>query len=191
MVDHFRKFRGTAKAVLLVCLFLLPSSLAGATIIDLDATSADDTGTGVTLNLEAGDYIVTAIDGTFDAWNAWAFGDVSGCDIMGENCTHGWMTAFIISSASLGEIENGFSDRYESAALAIANPTIFMFSLTAMEDVTFRVGDFAMFFDNLGGISLQITKISLPEPGAILFLGAGLLLIAVVSRRRRAIRVVL
>ena len=167
---------------------------ARATIVDVDARSS----AGTTLNLGPGtytaNYIGIANGGAYDAWNAW--GQVSGCDNSGENCSTGWLDEVAIDFGggnvdlySVGGPGNGiFSTAaqalsvYEAGPLFVdAIPAGFVptagigFTLASAQTVRFFVDDTPL-SDNLG----------VPEPSAWALMIAGFGLAGAALRRRRA-----
>lgn len=154
------------------------SSTASATIVNIDAmTGTSDVGS---VELSAGNWRIDPIVDDFTAWNPW--GRETGCDNAGENCSRGWIYRYFIESSELGSVGVGnTSDRFEVPIEALNNAAPFFFSLAATDMLEFTIRD-SRFDDNLGGISLQINRVS--EPGTLALIGLGLTGFAV-SRRRR------
>ena len=149
------------------------------------------------LTLAAGTWEVSLnADGPFDAWNAWG-GATRGCDGAGAGCDKGWMTEFVVSSATLGTLWGGGAGRYASAEKAVQGFEPLVFTLLEAETVRFYNGD-GWIWDNVGGTSLTLTLAELeyeagsgaltseiPLPGALPLAAAGAAALFAVSRRRR------
>jgi len=166
------------KLVTLIGLFAL--SFAGsvnAVIINLDAYDGTEPDpVKVSLALDAGTYNVNVIGvadgGLYNAWNAW--GRTYGCDSSGANCTNGWVNNYTFSSAELGV--QTFTDGiiYASSLLALDNAIDSTFTLTSAAVVDFYISD-RPYYDNLGGMSLDVTgHMSVPEPSILALLGIGI-----------------
>lgn len=76
---------------------LVWASSANALIVNYDATNPG----GTSVLLSAGTYTVqiigTSAGGSYDAWDPWSNGTVSGCDGSDANCSQGWTDRFTIS----------------------------------------------------------------------------------------------
>ena len=163
-----------------------PSGAATITIVDLDAR-VNVRGGGldnpVFVLLEAGDYTVAAMAGTFTAWNAWfTTGGTAGC--VGDACAKGWVnnwSIFTPDSATVpytvlaqGTGQPG-RNAWRTPELALAAAKSFAFTLLAPERVGFVIADTPV-TDNTGGMSLQIDRADpavIPLPPALgLILGA-------------------
>ena len=168
---------GLAISLMLFCVV----GVANALIIDINS-QANGTANPVVVYFEAGTYDVTPIGiadgGAYNAWNPWGVVSLP---------TKGWMNIYSLSS--IGNFEYLVSDfiRYETGLLALANALGTSFTLTSGDYVKFYIGD-STYQDNLGGISLNVSKTDLasnavPEPATMLLFGFGLVGLAGIRRK--------
>ena len=149
------------------------SAYAHAAIIDVGSTIGNNT---VSITLDAGTYNITQVGttdgGLYNAWNAW--GDTFGCDINGENCTHGWLNSYHINSSEFSTIDIAPTSIYADPLLALANNSgVTSFTLSTNTNVSFTTVT-SFLSDNVGGISLDIQEASsVPAPTILWLLGIG------------------
>jgi PEP-CTERM motif len=191
----------------------LPPSDATAFIVDVN--SMNDIGTTIDLasGTYIVTFIGIGNGGAYDAWNP--FTSVSGCDVNGANCTEGYTNAFLITAPSLpgggsyySAVTNSYSSAigslsaYQSAeatnelvtALAssdLMDPASYsqltgpiQFTLATPTPIKFSVYD-SFFGDNLGGVSLDVSISSVPEPSTWAMLMLGLSGLAILGYHAR------
>ena len=162
-------------------LALLCFSFANAhgAIVNINSITRNESNP-VILSLAAGTYDVTPIGisdgGAYNSWNAWNWGQVYGCDGNGANCSVGWINIYYINSPDFPEMRLADDIRYANSLLALANALDTSFTLTSDAEVSFFIRDGvngSMAWDNVGGISLDVTTV--PIPGAAWLLGSAIL----------------
>ncbi len=160
--------------VLAIGLFLFGLTGVGqAIMIDIDAVT-NTTYNPIEVSLAAGTYTVTAFDGTYSAWTAWTD-------------QHSWLNSYSLSSDEFDAylVTNG---QYDTPELALLNAVSTSFTLTSDGTVSFFIMD-DPYGDNFGGISLEISRVTSrlpipnPEPGTMLLLATGLLVLAGAGRK--------
>lgn len=136
-------------------------------------------GTRVNITLTPGTWTLQAIAG---GWNPWR-SLVAGCDISGANCANGWTTQ---SSYSLNEnpFQTAGATSWSSAALAVANSPIRMFTVASGEPATLQSLD-SYYTDNVGTVTAAVNTITTPEPAPLTLLATGLPGVAGAARRAR------
>lgn len=182
------------KMLSVLILLLMSFGVSYAAIININSVTNHELNP-VSLFLQSGVYTVDPIGvsegGLYNAWNAWNFGQVTGCDANGENCTLGWINQYQIWSSEFPDMLITDGVRYSTAALALENALGTSFTLLNDSFVNFLLNDGpngSLNWDNVGGISLDVTSDTVapvPEPSTFLLLGAGLAGLAVMGIRRR------
>ncbi len=132
---------------------------ANASIVNIDA-EINSTSNPIILTLGPGTYSVAPIGvtdgGLFNAWNAWA----GGCC---PPSYAGWLNAYSLSSSEFSGYTVSDHTIYSSDLLALANAISTTFTLSSTTDVNFYIVD-NPYFDNLGGMSLNVSAVPLPAP---------------------------
>jgi hypothetical protein len=189
-------------AVVACCLGALPAAAVTVATVDLDArvhVRGGNLDNPVFVLLDAGEYTVTPVAGTYTAWNAWfPGGGTSGCS--GTACAKGWVNSWSIftpDSTTLPFQKFGQGTgvpgkaAFSTAALALTDAVSFVFTLLAPERVGFVIADVPV-TDNTGGMSLRIDRtdppaaIPLPPALALMLGGLGALWAARRMGRRAA-----
>jgi hypothetical protein len=161
---------------------------ASATIININAYTNTESNP-VSMIFSAGTYAVSAIGvtdgGMYNSWNAWG-GAVQGCDSDGANCLYGWINNYAYSSTEFGTIASSDGIKYANSSLALDNALDTMFTLSSDTYVNFFILD-SIYRDNIGGMSLNVTKTQtpVPEPTTMLLFGTGLAGLAGSRLRRK------
>lgn len=154
-------------------LLLFSWSATGAasagTIIHLDGirNSSQDGSNGVIVSLGKGTYKLTISASGNNAFNR--FGNVSGCDGNGLNCTQGFETSAVVKVGSAyqvlgagggyGPIAGG--GYFSSSQQAVANSAGYSMTLTMSQggNITLFLGDDNV-SDNLGSIDVDVSQVS-------------------------------
>ena len=114
-----------------------------------------------------GRYTVQVIKGdtlTMSAWNAWS-GGVTQNPTTGKN-SRGWLNTYRICSPALttsDKTELVGSGRWDNARDAYKNAKPYSFDVPSYTVVTFYILD-EQNSDNVGGLTLQVTRTDLPAP---------------------------
>jgi hypothetical protein len=113
-------FRTFARTAALTALTLAVPATAAFQIVNVDATGS----AGTVVNLAAGTYTVSlagiAGGGIYDAWSPW--GNSSGCDAQGANCSQGYGNSFAIDFGFGNGTFNGV-DGYQFGYVATPGTT--------------------------------------------------------------------
>ncbi|MEO9080432.1 MAG: PEP-CTERM sorting domain-containing protein [Rhodanobacter sp.] len=172
---------------------------AGATVVNLDghANASTNGSTAKSLNLGAGTYKVMFTQDDYTAFSRWN-GNAT-CSGEGTQCRQGWENSAVIavgaqtfyfgdSDGNGGFGPNPDGSYYASAAQSFAHAGIYsqLFTLGAAGDVSFYIFDDNL-GDNRGGISLSVTKASVPEPAGWPLLLVGFSAIGLLAYRRRKV----
>ena len=157
-------------------------------IININALE-NTTSNPISLDLSAGTYSVDYIGindgGTYDAWNAWGEGIVSGCDSNGEDCQNGWLNNYSISFD--GSEQTFATGRYASALQAMQNALNTSFTLASDTTINFFIKD-SHYKDNVGGVSLNLSSQSVPEPASMLgLLAVGTIGVSQLKRKKQVV----
>ena len=170
------------------------SSLQAATVVNLNGvTNASLNGANaVTLNLDAGVYNLSFVQGAFTAFTR--FSGVSGCNGLGAKCITGFEnsaryvvngTTFLFGdgAASGGMGPQATGGYYATAAQSFSASSAFgtSFSLAAPGSVSFYLFDDNL-GDNSGGVSLAVAAV--PEPATWMFMLLGMAGIGFTMRRK-------
>ena len=170
------------------------SSLQAATVVNLDGkTNASLNGANaVTLNLDAGVYNLSFVQGAFTAFTR--FSNVSGCNGLGAKCITGFENSarFVVNGTTFlfgdGAASGGMGPQatggyYATAAQSFAASNAFgtSFSLAAPGSVSFYLFDDNL-GDNSGGVSLAVAAV--PEPATWMFMLLGMAGIGFTMRRK-------
>ena len=170
------------------------SSLQAATVVNLDGvTNASLNGANaVTLNLDAGVYNLSFVQGAFTAFTR--FSNVSGCNGLGAKCITGFENSarFVVNGTTFlfgdGAASGGMGPQatggyYATAAQSFAASSAFgtSFSLAAPGSVSFYLFDDNL-RDNSGGVSLAVAAV--PEPATWMFMLLGMAGIGFTMRRK-------
>lgn len=187
------QIQNVLKTVLGTALFAA-SIAAHADVVNINAryngapTDAPGMNTPVLLSLAAGTYRIEGVDASFagaqyTAWNPWDY--VASCSAQGK-CRAGWISAYSFDTGAGTSVTSlGFNSFWATPELAFANRgagTIVSFS--APTTMRFYIPD-SPHYDNLGGISLNITPVPEPETWGMML--AGLALTAVLARRKKQV----
>lgn len=150
------------------------------TTVEIDGSSGYWHGT---LTLDEACYDLELVQGpNYSAWTAWRtiYAPYYDCDANGMYCKAGYLTDYrlrasvdypgastgtVASSADasttplLGRVPGGY---FETPAIALAavSGQVDTVCLTAEQQVDFNVGDWGVWSDNTGGLTLEITRIS-------------------------------
>jgi hypothetical protein len=174
--------------VLAGCLAALPAAAVTVAAVDLDArvhVRGGNLDNPVFVLLDAGEYTVTPVAGTFTAWNAWfPGGGTSGCS--GTACARGWVNNWSIFTPDSPTLPfqrfgqgTGVPGKaaFSTADLALSSAVSFMFTLLAPERVGFVIADVPV-KDNAGGLSLRVDRTdppaAVPLPPALALMLGGL-----------------
>lgn len=178
-----RKLKSILGALAIAGAFTAPAS---AQVVNLDAQTVT-TAAPYTQLLGAGTYQVFDVGSgdiagaLYTAWNPWGSGS-GGCDTSGAGCSWGWYRRWYMDFGS-GAVGNNIGF-FANASLALANAQgddPHTFTLAVPTTVKFWIGD-SDYFDNTGGVSLNVVAVPEPETWALMMAGLGLL--GFVARRR-------
>lgn len=147
-------------------------------------------GVGTTLHLDAGSYLVTAVDQTFAGASYTAAKRFSNVNL--PSTGYEWNYYLSINGAAgtkhgFGEALNANDGDYKATAAEAfaAAPGPVSFTLSSASDVFFYWRD-NVWSDNSGGISLNLTA-AVPEPETYALMLGGLLAVGTIARRRRKV----
>ena len=172
------------KTVSLAAWILLLCTIAkvDAAIVDINAITNSESNS-VILSLAPGTYVVNPIGiadgGLYNSWNAWEGGS--------NPPSHaGWLNNYSLSSTEFNTYTVTDNTIYSTDLLALDNALSTSFTLSAAADVNFFIID-SPYFDNLGGMSLDVSAdvSAVPIPAAAWLFGTALIGFVGMSRRRK------
>jgi len=164
-------------------LFISPLCLSG--LINIDATDEywKLHGEGIDLYwFEAGSYSVAPVGtnqgGDYNAWNAW--GDVSDCDAEGL-CSRGYLNSYAFYDLTAGwddlhvlggRVDEETAQAFISPEMALDFTEHALFDLNSDGYMRFFIFDYpANYSDNIGGVSLLVTKVPSPSTAWLMLFG--------------------
>jgi len=168
-------------SLLVLCL----ATTVGAQVVHLDARVNGDhlAGQGVEVPLTAGHWSATLIEPATDPeamFQAWAFTPAEG----------GWGTFFRVFLAddtplpAGGLFAQAASPQDAWDETVAAGRDVHIFTVPDDQNVAFDVGDNVL-TDNQGGVSFRLEPSEVPEPGALLSISVGGLVLGGAARRKR------
>ena len=181
------------------CLVCFASAAHADTLINLNATGVTTNNPAYfdTLSLAAGTYSVSAIDNTANGgYMGWNQADNPSTNNEWEERVGLNLTGSTFSTnPEIYPYPNSdpqfFIGLFDNAADALSAAQPATFTLASTQNVTFYIPDvpsngspFNEFWDNTGGVSLDVTAVT-PEPSSLMLLGTGALGLAGAIRRRR------